>query len=56
MSESISQGIPFLELDEEGLKLYKCNDISFSHLKRYGFNCQDSVYLPPKTRPQVKVD
>ena len=39
MSESISQGIPFLQLNPEGLKLYKCNDISFSNLKREGFSC-----------------
>lgn len=46
MSESISQGIPFLNLDEVGLKLYKCNDISFTNLQRYGFNCQRSLKKP----------
>ena len=46
MSESISQGIPFLELNESGLRLYKCNDISFSSLKRDGFNCQSSNKKP----------
>ncbi len=39
MSESVSQGIPFLQLNPEGLKLYKCNDISFSNLRREGFSC-----------------
>src|SRR3989337_3641446 len=46
MSESISQGIPFLELTASGLKLYKCNDISFTNLKRYGFNCLESNKKP----------
>lgn len=46
MSESISQGIPFLELGSGGSRLYKCNDISFSSLKRYGFNCLSTSKKP----------
>ena len=46
MSESVSQGIPFLNLNTVGLKLYKCNDISFTNLKRDGFNCQKSSKKP----------
>lgn len=45
MAESLSQGIPFLEL-EENIRLYKCNDISFSNLKRYGFRCDESTRKP----------
>lgn len=47
MSESVSQGIPFLELDETNhLKLYKCNDITFTALKRAGYNCLKSPKKP----------
>jgi type I restriction enzyme M protein len=46
MSESISQGIPFLELNEQGIKLYKCNDISFLSLKRDGFSVHGSRKKP----------
>jgi len=46
MSESITQGIPALDLGSNNLKLLKCNDISFSSLKRAGFNCLDSRKKP----------
>lgn len=47
MSESITQGIPFLTLDETyGIKLVKCNDISFSALKAEGYECKDSRKKP----------
>lgn len=47
MSESISQGIPFLELDSERkIRLYKCNDISFTSLKEDGFECNESNKKP----------
>ncbi|AFV25000.1 Type I restriction-modification system methyltransferase subunit [Methanolobus psychrophilus R15] len=46
MSESTSQGIPFLELNESGLRLFKCNDISFTHLRREGFDCLSSRKKP----------
>lgn len=47
MSESISQGIPYLELDkEQNIRLYKCNDITFTSLKKEGFNCKSSKKKP----------
>lgn len=46
MSESISQGIPFLNLSDIGLRLLKCNDISFTNLRREGFNCLSSAKKP----------
>lgn len=35
MSESLSQGIPSLQLNDKGIKLYKINDISFSGLRSH---------------------
>lgn len=46
MTESTSQGIPFLDLGVKGLRLYKCNDISFTNLARQGFRCNDSPKKP----------
>jgi len=46
MTESISQGIPFLELTSKGLNLYKCNDISFANLHREGFSCLSTSKKP----------
>jgi type I restriction-modification system DNA methylase subunit len=46
MTESISQGIPFLDLGYQGIRLYKCNDISFTNLKRAGFGCEASPNKP----------
>lgn len=46
MSESISQGIPFLQLNNDGIKLLKCNDISFQHLRHHGFVCQRTYKKP----------
>ena len=46
MTESLSQGIPNIELNNPNLKLYKCNDISFSNLKKDGFNCLKSNKKP----------
>lgn len=46
MAESISQGIPSLDLNDKGLKLYKCNDISFSNLRKIGFTCLRSNKKP----------
>lgn len=46
MAESISQGIPAIDLNEKGLRLYKCNDISYSNLRKYGFNCLSSNKKP----------
>lgn len=46
MSESLSQGLPFLELNSKGLKLFKSNDISFTNLKRAGYNCNKSGRKP----------
>lgn len=46
MSESTSQGIPFLNLNNNGLQLLKCNDISFESLKREGFNCLSTKKKP----------
>ena len=45
MSESISQGIPNIIL-ASGIKLYKINDISFTSLKKEGFNCLKSSKKP----------
>jgi len=45
MSESISQGIPCLDLNDN-IKLYKSNDISFTNLKKDGFNCNNSNKKP----------
>jgi hypothetical protein len=46
MTESISQGIPSLGLGDQDIKLYKCNDISFTNLKREGFRCEASPNKP----------
>ena len=46
MTESISQGIPFINLGEHGIKLIKCNDISFSNLKTTGLDCLQSSKKP----------
>ncbi|WP_161555060.1 N-6 DNA methylase [Brevibacillus sp. VP] len=47
MSESLSQGLPSLVLDQTwNIKLYKCNDISFQDLKKEGFNCSNSKKKP----------
>ncbi|HDR8505478.1 TPA: N-6 DNA methylase [Bacillus cereus] len=47
MSESITQGIPFLLLDDTfSIKLVKCNDITFSALKREGYICNNSRKKP----------
>ncbi len=45
MSESITQGIPNIKLNSE-LKLYKLNDISFTSLKKEGFDCLKSNKKP----------
>ncbi len=54
MSESLSQGLPFLELNQQGLKLYKANDIPFTNLKEAGFNCQKSAKKPDQFVAQGK--
>ena len=46
MVESISQGLPSLSINKDGVKLYKLNDISFSNLKKAGFNCDKSSKEP----------
>jgi type I restriction enzyme M protein len=46
MSESLSQGLPFLDLNQQGLRLYKSNDISFANLKEAGYNCNKSPKKP----------
>lgn len=47
MSESITQGIPSLILDDTwSIKLYKCNDITFTALKTDGFVCENSRKKP----------
>ncbi|MFA6411055.1 MAG: N-6 DNA methylase [Syntrophales bacterium] len=46
MTESITQGIPFLKLGKKNIRLYKCNDISFANLKKDGFDCQKSGKKP----------
>ena len=46
MTESISQGIPSIDLNGSGIRLYKSNDISFSNLKNIGFNCGISKKKP----------
>ena len=45
MTESITQGIPCIELGDS-IKLYKCNDISFTNLKRHHFDCGTSPKKP----------
>lgn len=45
MSESLSQGLPSIELDK-GIKLFKSNDITFSNLQKVGFNCNKSNKKP----------
>ncbi|MBE0516677.1 MAG: hypothetical protein IBX41_04705 [Methanophagales archaeon] len=45
MAESLSQGIPTLNLGNE-INLYKCNEISFSNLRRQGFRCEESSRKP----------
>ncbi|MFW5804527.1 MAG: N-6 DNA methylase [bacterium] len=45
MSESISQGLPTKNLGN-GIKLYKINDVSFTALKKDGFDCLKSNKKP----------
>jgi len=45
MSESISQGLPNLNLNSD-LKLYKINDVSFTAFKKEGFDCLKSAKKP----------
>lgn len=46
MSESVSQGIPSLKLNDRGVSLFKINDISFSNLRREGYNTIPSPKKP----------
>lgn len=55
MTESISQGIPFLNLGQGGIRLYKCNDISFTNLKKAGFRCEASPNKPDQMVTQGEV-
>jgi len=45
MSESLSQGLPSLQLDKS-IKLFKSNDITFRNLNKAGFNCNKSEKKP----------
>jgi len=45
MTESVSQGIPYIDLNQKA-RLYKCNDISFTNLRNQGFSCRKSSKKP----------